>query len=82
MTKSKTMFAIASLLAVGFTSSAFAGDSNLSPEALHYPQRVKQQSYVQTGADAYAQAPAQRRTTFSDAERREFDRATESASSR
>ena len=82
MTKSKTMFAIASLLAVGFTSSASAGDSNLSPEALHYAQPAQQQRTVQTGADAYAHAPAPRNVTFSDAERREFDRAIEAASSR
>lgn len=79
MTKSKTTFAIASLLAVTFASSAFANDSILSPEALNYPQLAQQQRTVQTGADAYAQAPAQNGTTFSDAERRAFDRATAAA---
>ena len=79
MTNTKTMIAIASLLAVSFASSAFASDNFLSPNVQNVPQPVQQQRYVQTGANAFAQAPAQRNTTFSNAERREFDRATAAA---
>ena len=79
MTVTKTKIAIASLLAVGFASSAFASDSFLSPNVQNFAQPAQQQRYVQPGANAYAQAPAQRNATFSDAERREFDRATAAA---
>ncbi len=81
MTNTKTI-AIASLLAVTFASSAFASDSFLSPNVQNFPQSTQQQSRVQTGANAYAQAPAQHNAAFSNAEQREFDRATQAALSR
>lgn len=79
MTNTKTKIAIASLLAVSFASSAFASDVLESPNVQSFSQPAQQQRHVQTGANAYAQAPAQRNATFSDAERREFDRATAAA---
>lgn len=84
MTKTKTTFAIASLLAVTFASSAFASEMFTSPNVQNFPPQAQQeQRHVQNGANAYAQAPAQQHNAaFTDAERREFDRATESASSR
>lgn len=64
---------IASLLAVGFATSAFASDAS---EVLH--QDVNQpaaQQRVVTGTQAYAYAPADRYTaTASNAEQREFNR--------
>ena len=81
MTNTKTI-AIASMFAVAFASSAFASDSFLSPNAQNVSQPAQQQSFVQTGSNAYAQAPAQHNGAFTNAEQREFDRATEAALSR
>lgn len=84
----KTKIAIASLLAVTFASSAFAGTSL-------YDQNREQMinaKVVQTntapaaqsnGYEAYAQAPSQQRAYgLSSAEQRSFDRATEASLSR
>lgn len=79
MTATKTKIAIASLFAISFASSAFASDVVSRSDVQDIPQPAQQQRYVQTGANAYAQAPAQRNAAFSDAERREFDRATAAA---
>ena len=80
MTNTKTMIAIASLLTASLASSAFASESFLSPNVQNFPQQPAQQRNVQNGSNAYAQAPArQTTTTFSNSERREFNRVTDSA---
>lgn len=76
MTKTTTKIAVASLLAFGFATSAFASDAS---EVQH--QDVNQAVYAQQtqawharGADAYAYAPEQYNTTYDSAGHREFNR--------
>lgn len=74
---------IASLIAVGFATSAFASDAS---EVLHQDPMnqaaVSQQSQHVRGSEAYAYAPSQYRSAHSTGEQREFDRATDAALSR
>jgi len=73
---------IASLIAVGFATSAFASDAS---EVLHqdaYNQAAVTQTQHVRGSEAYAYAPSQYRSAYSTGEQREFDRATDAALSR
>ncbi len=66
---------IASLIAVGFATSAFASDAS---EVLHQDQANQaavQQHYV-AGSQDYAYAPAQAYVRNTAAEQREFNRVT------
>ena len=85
MTNTKTMIAIASLLTATIASSAFASEGFLSPNVQNFPQNAQYRNDAQVGAtqngtNAYAQAPSrQQRATFSNEDRREFNRTTDSA---
>lgn len=63
---------IASLIAVGFATSAFASDAS---EVLHQDanQPAVQQNYT-AGTQAYAYAPVGHNAAFTAAEQREFNR--------
>ncbi|RDV03329.1 hypothetical protein [Undibacter mobilis] len=70
---------IASLIAVGFATSAFASDAS---EVLHQNVNqpvVAQQTQQLRGTQAYAYAPAHNNASYTSAEQRAFDRATEAA---
>jgi hypothetical protein len=88
MTNTKTKIAIASLLAVTLSSSAFAGslyDQNRDQQtSAQIVQTNAAPAYEQTNAyQAFAQAPAHQRSYGeSNAERRAFDRSTAAALSR
>lgn len=65
---------IASLIAVGFATSAFASDAS---EVLHQDlnnQPAAQTQRVLTGTQAYAYAPSQYNAGYDNAEQREFNR--------
>jgi len=67
-----TKILLASVLAFGFATSAFATDSGLIENG-QVPLAVQQ--YKTTAANAYAYAPLeQRKVRFNKAERHEFDR--------
>ncbi|MFA6266317.1 MAG: hypothetical protein WC670_11470 [Pseudolabrys sp.] len=71
----KTKIVLATLLAFGFASTAFASDSGLDSIG-QVPQGVAQQAPAGSVADAYAYAPRTASVGFSNAERREFNRVT------
>lgn len=66
---------IASLIAVGFATSAFASDaSEVLHQDLNNQAVVSQQTQQVRGTDAYAYAPAQYNAAYDSAEQREFNR--------
>ncbi|MFA6266318.1 MAG: hypothetical protein WC670_11475 [Pseudolabrys sp.] len=72
----KTKIVLATLLAFGFASTAFASDSGLDSFG-QVPQGLQQQAQAGSAADAYAYAPTTtQKAGFSNAERREFNRVT------
>jgi glucose dehydrogenase len=65
---------IASLIAVGFATSAFASDAS---EVLHQDANNQAVASYQTqhaGSQAYAYAPSQYNAAYGSAEQREFNR--------
>ena len=67
-----TKILLASVLTLGFATSAFATDSGLDNNG-QVPLAIQQQET--TAANAYAYAPVEHtKAGFSNAERREFDR--------